>query len=427
MHRESDKIYFPGLNGIRFLGAAAIIFIHVELAKVLLGSNASESAMHALNAWGWVALNSFFVLSGFLISYLLLVEKARIGTVGIKNFYIRRMLRIWPLYYLLTFLGFFIFPRIAFFDVAYLSDQLGADFSTKLALFLFLIPQFSTALFPPLPHISQLWSIGVEEQFYLVWPLCIRFSKNILRTILIVMLAVVTGKACFFLLANMFAQSVFFRSLAYVIALSRFECMLIGATAAYLVFTKHGILTLMYRASTLAISIVLLPLFLLVVPGSFIEGAALFGVPGLIINVLSALFFAVVIINVATNPRSFLKLENAALNYLGKISYGIYMYHVVIVVFVIRAATHFGFGLPEHLGVVGGAGVFLAVLALTIAISALSYKIFENPFINLKARFSKIISGDLARIYERNFLSARIPESVVEHQPPLTETATSSG
>ena len=121
---ENDKVYFPGLNGLRFFAAFSVVVTHIELVKHFKGyptlwvENASDelTLTHILQKIifhaGGLGVYFFFVLSGFLITYLLLVEKAKTGTVAVKKFYWRRVLRIWPLYYLIVILGFFVIPYI---------------------------------------------------------------------------------------------------------------------------------------------------------------------------------------------------------------------------------------------------------------------------------------------------------------------------
>src|SRR3989344_4809022 len=110
---KQNRIYFYGLDEIRAIAALLVYFHHVELFK----NRESHSSLYQVKYTGhfiWnIGHNSvicFFVLSGFLITYLLLKEKEKIGTVKIKEFYIRRILRIWPLYFFVAFIGFVLLP-----------------------------------------------------------------------------------------------------------------------------------------------------------------------------------------------------------------------------------------------------------------------------------------------------------------------------
>ena len=97
------KVYFPNINGLRFIAALLVIIHHTEQIKDILGlSNYWSTPI--IRSIGGLGVLLFFVLSGFLITFLLLDEESTTGTISIKKFYIRRILRIWPLYYLILIL-----------------------------------------------------------------------------------------------------------------------------------------------------------------------------------------------------------------------------------------------------------------------------------------------------------------------------------
>lgn len=109
-----NKVHFPGLNGLRFIAALSVIIGHVELIKLDYGIyNFKNTIPFYTNTAGHLGVVLFFVLSGFLITYLLLVEKDKYGKVAVKKFYIRRVLRIWPLYFLILVIVFLLFPLIS--------------------------------------------------------------------------------------------------------------------------------------------------------------------------------------------------------------------------------------------------------------------------------------------------------------------------
>ena len=166
--KPKAKVYFPGLHGLRFFAAMMVVFSHVELMKDYHGYPNLYSSNLAIYESGRMGVTLFFVLSGFLISYLLLTERKVTGSISVKKFYGRRILRIWPLYYLLVFLTFIVLPRITFFAVPKYSALMPEYFWYTLLLYVFLLPQVALSIFEPVPFAEPLWSIGVEEQFYLV-------------------------------------------------------------------------------------------------------------------------------------------------------------------------------------------------------------------------------------------------------------------
>ena len=104
------RVYFPGLNGIRFLAALAVMICHMEMTKHWFHEPNIYTVSFVGGVLGDIGVILFFVLSGFLITYLLLQEQQDLGTIKIKQFYIRRILRIWPLYYMVILLGLFVLP-----------------------------------------------------------------------------------------------------------------------------------------------------------------------------------------------------------------------------------------------------------------------------------------------------------------------------
>lgn len=93
----NDKVYFKGLNGLRIIAALLVFFSHVEYVKQLIGLD-NHFAIHIFKVAGGSGVDLFFCISGFLITFLLIAEKERMNSIVLKDFYIRRILRIWPLY-----------------------------------------------------------------------------------------------------------------------------------------------------------------------------------------------------------------------------------------------------------------------------------------------------------------------------------------
>lgn len=165
---KQEKIFFPNLDGLRFSHSSSS-FAHsfstqhayikqepwYQLIKVRMFSD------------GDIGVSFFFVLSGFLISYILLKEQERNGTINIKSFYMRRILRIWPLYYLIVVFGFLIFPMLKTYF-----GQVPQESADPLLCSTFL-NNFDRIINgkPDAAALGGLWTIAIEEQFYLLWPL----------------------------------------------------------------------------------------------------------------------------------------------------------------------------------------------------------------------------------------------------------------
>jgi peptidoglycan/LPS O-acetylase OafA/YrhL len=185
------KEHFPGLNGIRFIAAFLVVVHHVEQAKERHGwPNLCHDPIFgaAVTRAGGLGVSFFFVLSGFLITYLLLAERADTGRVSVKDFYIRRALRIWPVFYLLTLAAFFLYPYARILDVPGVPPRIEADLWSKFGLFFLLTPQLASLVNPGPWCASVLWTTGVEEHFYFVWPWLVRFVKRGLTPILLALI-----------------------------------------------------------------------------------------------------------------------------------------------------------------------------------------------------------------------------------------------
>lgn len=377
---NNTKIYFPNLNGLRFIAAFMVIIHHMEQNLFLQGQNNNWNNP-IIQSIGRLGVELFFVLSGFLITYLLLTEEKNTKKISIKNFYIRRVLRIWPLYYFIVILAFFVFPHIKPFQLPVYSEQLATHYSQALLLFILFLPNIALSGYDlVVPYASQAWSVGVEEQFYLIWPLLMKFFKNKLIVLLSVILLYFGMK----FLGFRFIKHYLFWNEGLELFRSfwsnfKIDCMAIGGVFSYLLFTKHKILNLLFHKYGFAAALLLV----------FLLTGFSVGIPYLQQEVY-AILFGIIILNLAANKNSGLILENKIFNYLGKISYGLYMYHFIAIVFSIQVFKYLGI-LNYHIV------LLLSCLLVTILLASISYKFIEKRFIGLKTKYSKVISGDNAK------------------------------
>lgn len=379
---NKEKIHFKGINGLRFFSASAVILSHIELIKMAFGY--SHFWNHPFFFYlGGIGVYFFFVLSGFLISYLLLKEFEQTQTISVKNFYIRRMLRIWPLYYLIVIVGFFILPHFSQIKINYLENSFRSHYYSMLILYLLMLPNFATALFGHVPHIGHLWTIGVEEQFYILWPLVIKnimkrkinFIKVILMliSIIIIVKAIVLG---IYIFNNHHPTLI---PIKEFLAGFKIECMAIGSIGAYLYWSKNPILNIFYKSSIHVLSWLFIPILIFYTPSWLQDGN----------HIIYSILFVIIILNVSTNPNSFIKLENTVFNFLGKISYGIYMYHFMIIPVVLVLLKYVGIDINS---IYGNVLLYSLVFIFTIFIATLSYLVFENKFLTLKEKFAVVYS-----------------------------------
>lgn len=361
------KKFYPNLNSLRFIAASLVIIHHIELYKSLFGLP---------NFWnvgffqviGKLGVVLFFVLSGFLITSLLLHEKENKGSISIKNFYLKRVLRIWPIYYVIVILGFFVYPYISFFDIPdknIFPDVLIHRFP-NIIYYLTIFANLSIPIYGDVPYTSQTWSIATEEQFYLLWPFVfLFFNTKLIRVMILIILSYWLVKYCLNYtnvpLISDRAQEI----LKGFIFFFNINCMALGGLFAILVNKKSNIISWLFKKNVLLITTILtIILFVFGINFSFFHYD------------IYAILFAVIIINLACNEVYSTLLENKFTNYLGSISYGIYMYHFAALTISIRAAIYFQTSWI----------VYPLTFIITIIISHFSYQYYENYFLKLKSK-----------------------------------------
>jgi peptidoglycan/LPS O-acetylase OafA/YrhL len=375
-------IYYPNLNALRFIAAFMVIIHHIEQTKGAFGFD-NYWSVSPIYFGGKLGVVLFFVLSGFLITNLLLIEQQTSNTVSIKNFYIRRILRIWPLYFLIIILAFFVLPHLGLFNVpGYSLEVLHMNFAWKLVFFILLLPNYVLSAIANVPFAVHTWSIGVEEQFYLVWPATIKFFKG--RAQFIFMLSVVVfylvSKAFIRYYAGSHPSNGTFDILKNFWENTPIDCMAVGGIFSLIcnynwpafIYLKQ----LLFRKSVQYL--VFIPTVLLLVRGLYFH----------FLNYeVYSILFGIIICNLSLNPDRIIDFERFKfLSYLGKISYGLYMYHTILIVFVINMLIRFNY-MKSWL-------LYSISFAATIMVAAISYRFFEKPFITKKIKFSTVISGD---------------------------------
>jgi peptidoglycan/LPS O-acetylase OafA/YrhL len=365
------RFYRPELDALRFMAFLMVFGSHVIGWRPGLSALESPLAFaRAIVAGGGFGVDLFFVLSAYLITELLLREKELTGTIAVRAFYARRVLRIWPLYFGFigaVFVGQYVVaalhrgpPEVAFPPAA-------------LAAFLLLGGNwYSTLGFLHSP-VAPLWSVSIEEQFYLLWPAWVRrLGFGGLRWAAVTMVAVANLTRLYLLSKGSPEAAIWCNTLARLdpIAVGIFVAVTLhgreiqirpGLRAALFLggFALLGIVFTSCRIQEDSIPVLL----------------GMIGYPGGTLAV-TLLFFAFVGSRWAAR-QPFL--------YLGQISYGLYVFHVL------------GLDVGRRLSVIAGhtPGPLLrgvAGLVITVLMAATSYRWFEKPFLRIKDRFTRILS-----------------------------------
>jgi peptidoglycan/LPS O-acetylase OafA/YrhL len=384
------KIFFNGLNELRAFAALAVIFHHIELFKSRdhLSSLFDTSFFsYFIGTVGKNGVHLFFVLSGFLITYLLLKEKEKHQTILFKKFFLRRIFRIWPLYYLIVLIGFLLIPFLAhnftiFERVPYyyelISNPENYSFNAIL-LYLLILPNIALSYDFLIAGCSQAWSIGVEEQFYILWPLLIFvFSRRIIVWVFTILLL-------FFIFSYAFIQPDSFHLLSKdatfaemllpriyaLIKIFPFEFMTIGAIGGYLYAYDKEKVNDFLKSKFIYVSVVV-----------FVFAFLFFSlfIPYFQSIILGFLFLFLILITIS--EENSIVFRNKPLSYLGKISYGIYMYHPFVMFLIFPFAnTYFK---DNDSTLYYNLFVYSFVFCITILLSHFSYKYFESVFIKIK-------------------------------------------
>lgn len=356
------RYYRPELDALRLLAFLAVYVHHTVY-------NISPIA----SICGGFGLSLFFFLSSFLITELLQRERQASGTVQIKAFYLRRALRIWPLYF--TFL---LFAYI--FGLAYPSH--GLPITCMLAYTSMAANWYVSAFGFPATFIAYLWSISIEEQFYLLWPAI--NSKLSRRALLITMLSIppLSAAAVLVLCANggIPAQSIWTNSLV------EFQFFALGSLTALLLPSR----TFWLRAPV--------RIALVIAAGFSWTAAACTGIDARVAtrSITPTLGYWLVGIGCICLFLTFFDVDQrwipAWVRYLGKISYGLYVFHQLALEVAEIALNRIpGFDSATHHNAYG-IGHFLMGLLITGAFAALSYQHLEKPFLRVKERNAVILS-----------------------------------
>jgi peptidoglycan/LPS O-acetylase OafA/YrhL len=376
------KIYFNNLNGIRFLLAFMVIILHTAAIKQHNGLPNYLSDAPYLYVAGEIAVSLFFTLSGFLITYYLLIEKQKTNTIQLRLFYFKRILRIWPLYFLAIILYWLIIPNLS---MGTMLNDLPAQMTGRFVIFdeniswataftsyLFFIPQIavicsglSNSTLYPAPH---LWSIGVEELFYMTIPLVLWKARKTVKTLSTLTVGYYFLPVVFLLLLKISNYKVFVFVLMFI-SVNSFCCMLLGSLSAYL-YIHHSQKIIGYCNKYVAFTACAVFVFMIAKSIFFYW----------FVRELYCFLFCIIMIYAIENKT--VLLENKVISYLGKISYGIYIYHnfaIAIIIYQIKKWSLDTSSLSTRIAVT------LTITALTILIATLSYEFFEKRFLKLKS------------------------------------------
>lgn len=351
----------PNLNPLRFFFAVLVIIYHVPF----FFENRGLAYYDGLPIFhrGAEAVYGFFTLSGFLIIRLLYLEKINTGNISIKNFYVRRVLRIFPLYFLVLIGGMLYYNVfLEAIGIPYKPDGKYNIFHACL-MYVFFIPNIAREVYRPGGILEILWSIGIEEQFYLVIAPALTIIKS--RFFIPLLVLVTLG---YFLI---FAGDIFPFLKEY--------------NFLYFYFSAGGLIAILQEKFSLASKIPLLlkGMIICLFIGYFFTDIFVDLSEGTY-HLIGMLLFSFFILCISYEPLFIIK--NRFLNYLGKISYGIYMYHAFLMQLVgfIIIKLHKKIILSDLTIILLS---YVLVIIATLIVSHFSYQYFEKRFLKLKSKY----------------------------------------
>jgi peptidoglycan/LPS O-acetylase OafA/YrhL len=357
-------LHIGALDGVRGVAILLVLFYH--LGRSAQGFGFQNIVLKA-SGFGWCGVDLFFVLSGFLITGIL--YDSRNSEFYFRNFYVRRILRIFPLYYaalLLVVLLAALWPQAGVW---------GTHSSLWIAFYLtniLLVAEGAAAA----GIVSHFWSLAIEEHFYLVWPFVVRWGTR--RQLMTAAAALAAGAFALRVALVLSGADV---EAPYVLTPARIDALAIGALCALAVrgpagpagVARTALVTMLVSGASL--------LLVILGPTTVSYRDPVMQTAGY--TLIAVASGAAIITGITWQPLKSV-LDNAILRWFGRYSYGLYVWHAIVGVFFLYTP------LKSAVGATGPTGSILLLffsLVTTILLSVASYHLWEKPFLKLKTRF----------------------------------------
>lgn len=338
----------PALDGLRAIAVLTVIIYHFGFTAVP----------------GDLGVSAFFVLSGFLITWLLLRELSQTGGISPGKFYVRRMLRIAPAYY-------------GFFFLVYIEEQLRGyhwDVSLTISGLFYVVNYYNVFNGHPDTAIAHAWSLGVEQQFYLLWPLLlglvIHRGPKITALVIVSTICVVVGWRSIAYLHLGLPSSYVYNAFE-----TRLDSLAIGCLVAVCCLWRwfHVLAVALSRSPVFPIAVLASLLYSRIAGSENYHYSVGFTIDSILLAV-----FMTQLLNM-TSQTFWSWIDHPIMVYLGRISYSLYLYHLLAL----------GIGhrlIPESLGIELATSLLLCVL-----IASASYWLIERPFLRMKEKFAPVL------------------------------------
>lgn len=377
-HTEEYRLYrsrrhFHSLDGIRALSILAVVWHH---------TSADEAGL-ALSRFGFLGVDMFFVLSGFLIVTLLLRERDREGDISLRGFYLRRSLRIFPIYYgLLAVLGVVCLVKP--------DGKTAPGFFKDLPYLLTYTMNWVQAS----SMMGIAWSLAAEEQFYLIWPPVEKWLSRWAWAVLLGILAV--NQAVNFLMVGGRLAALVAPWPVPPMAQATFTPICLGVALAHILHSPRGFGRFARWVSAPWMPAAMVGIILL---DLWNAPADISGWPRLSVQLMMAIFLGSCVIR----PSHWLSplLDHPAMKRIGAVSYGIYLYHLI--------GMHLAGIVLGRTGVSFPGDTFVLTVLITWGMAEVSYRFYEQPFLRLKEALGR--------------RKARVVQAATAPEEPVAEVA----
>ncbi|MFK8006375.1 MAG: acyltransferase family protein [Saprospiraceae bacterium] len=365
------KKRFHTLDALRFFAFLKVYLLHVPL-------QGDFPIFSFLKSGGGIGVSFFFVLSGFLITYLLVFEKTQNGQINIRKFFIRRSLRIYPLFFFLVGLAFLL-PYELKEKIGFHMIGGGYDLDWRYSFtFLENYKMLLTDNFPKTTPLSVFWSLCIEEHFYITWMIVLfLIPKNRILIFLI---------SCVFIAwtARYFDPMIWGNSIIQQNDLfTNMDYFAIGGILGWLVVKKYNQLVKFIESISLTKKyFFIFAVIILVIFQSQILPEHIFSLSIIRPTIIALAFTFLIAIFIPPNSKIRIK-ESNPISYLGKISFGLYVYHLIFV------HVLFQYFLKENILMNNWwtVGFFMAVtFGGSVVISIFSFRYLESPFLKWRNR-----------------------------------------
>ncbi len=374
--------YIKGFDGLRAVAILWVMFGHISSTLNWSAENSVHKAFLLLTNMGWVGVQLFFVLSGFLITQILL--RSRSHKHYFKNFYIRRSLRIFPIYYFALFIFFIIIP-IFFVQPTWFAN------ASENQIWYWLYLQNWIRPFSEQGALAPLWSLAIEEQYYLIWPMLVLFlnEKKLKLVCLFMIVSAPIFRFSLYQVMPMWFSDIdnIAKSSAYNFTFARWDAIAIGSFIGIYFYQENTIALKKWATKLLLLlsAVVLVQIAFMSNFTSVSEGIGIFN------QTTAALIFGCIIVIIASSQEKNWHiniLELKVLKSIGKVSYSMYIFHLPLSILWINYWSPVIDSYSSITKILIVLAHYFTLVLLVYLLAKISWKFFESPILKYKQRFN---------------------------------------